>query len=460
MGSCTGCSSLQKHSATGTSDHAYIVYWPPPQGNTQLRLAVKDVIDMKGVVTTAGSEYRAKHSPPAARDAECLRLARQRNVRIVGKTNLSEFGLTSSGMNDYFGTPVNPLGGNLIPGGSASGSAVAIANGTADIAFGADTCGSIRVPAACCGIAALKTTFGLISTKGVFPISPSHQDTVGPMAKDVSHLVQGMDLLQEGFAKRYQAALAARPTAKDIKVGRLYLDGTDPAIDQAVDDALAAAGFQIVQLGKKFQAMWDRAEKDGQIVAHTDAWANDREYALTKGVEWKTTAFIVTGRLLSGKCYRDALKDRAEFRAKISEVLKSMDFIALPTLQTVPPRIPPWSRIFGGNLFLEMRLLGLQNTDPMNLVGNPALVLPIPLKGRPVPVTSLQLAGPLFSEAELLNAGRLIEAGAKAKAQSRVTTLQRGGGVELVGFHYDENVCRAIWGRAWPGSEERDGTSL
>ena len=81
MGYCTGCSSLQKHSATGTSDHAYIFYWPPPQGNTQLRVAVKDVIDMKGVVTTAGSEYRAKHSPPAARDAECLRLVRQRNVR-------------------------------------------------------------------------------------------------------------------------------------------------------------------------------------------------------------------------------------------------------------------------------------------------------------------------------------------------------------------------------------------
>ena len=117
-----------------------------------------------------------------------------------------------------------------------------------------------------------------------------------------------------------------------------------------------------------------------------------------------------------------------------------MDFIALPTLQSVPPRIPPWSRIFGGNLFLEMRLLGLQNTDPMNLVGNPALVLPIPLKGRRVPVTSLQLAGPLFSEAELLNAGRLIEARAKAKAQSRVTTLQCGGGVGLVGFHYGENV--------------------
>jgi amidase len=413
MGACMGCTSLHKHSSTGTSDHAYIVYWPPPQGSRQLRLAVKDTIDMKGVVTTAGSEYRAKHSLPAARDADCLKLARQRHVWIVGKTNLSEFGLTSSGMNDYFGTPVNPLGRNLMPGGSASGSAVAIANGTADVAFGSDTCGSIRVPAACCGIAALKTTFGLVSTRGVFPISPIYLDTVGPMAKDVAHLVQGMDLLQEGFAGRYRAAVAAKPSAKDIKVGRVYIDGTDPAIDRAVDDALAAAGFQVIKLGREFQAKWERAEKDGQTVAHADAWANDRAYDFKWGVESKTSAFIVTGKLLSGKSYRAALRERAQSQIELLQAFKYIDFIALPTLQTVPHKLPPLTRIFGGSLFLELRLLGVQNTDPMNLVGNPALVLPIPLQGRSVPVASLQLAGPLLSEAELLNAGRLVESRGK-----------------------------------------------
>ena len=134
------------------------------------------------------------------------------------------------GINDFFGTPRNPLSkkSKLIPGGSSSGSAVAVANGLADIAFGTDTAGSIRVPAACCGIVGLKTTFGLVSLQGVFPIEPKHLDTVGPMAKDVDHVVQGMDLLQNGFAARYRAAVAAKPSAKKIRIGRLYLSGTDP----------------------------------------------------------------------------------------------------------------------------------------------------------------------------------------------------------------------------------------
>jgi amidase len=110
----------------------------------------------------------AETSPPAAIDAECLAIARERNVQIVGKTNLSEFSVTPAGLNEYFGTPKNPFSkwSKLIPGGSSSGSAVAIANGMADVAFGTDTAGSIRVPAACCGIVGLKTTFGLVSLKG------------------------------------------------------------------------------------------------------------------------------------------------------------------------------------------------------------------------------------------------------------------------------------------------------
>src|SRR6202162_2320483 len=94
-----GCSALQRHSRTGTRDHAFIVYWPPPENSKQLRLAVKDLIDMKGVVTTAGSEYVAKTSPPASQDAQCLELARERNAPIEGETNLSEFAVTVSGRN-------------------------------------------------------------------------------------------------------------------------------------------------------------------------------------------------------------------------------------------------------------------------------------------------------------------------------------------------------------------------
>ena len=91
----------------------------------------------------------------------------------------------------------------LLPGGSSCGSAVAVASGKADVAFGTDTAGSIRVPAAWCGVVGLKTTFGLVPLEGVFPIEPKHLDTVGPLARDIAGTVQGMDLLQNGFAARY-----------------------------------------------------------------------------------------------------------------------------------------------------------------------------------------------------------------------------------------------------------------
>ena len=203
LASCfSGCTTLPRRPKSASRDRAFISYWPP-KDSRRLSLAVKDNIDIKGVVTTAGSQYLADTSPPAPRDAKCMAISRARNVQIVGKTNLSEFAVAPSGLNDYFGNPRNPfskLPRRIIPGGSSSGSAVAVARGEADVAFGTDTAGSVRLPAACCGIVGLKTTFGLVSLKGIFPVEPKHLDTVGPMAKDIAHVVQGMDLLQTGFA--------------------------------------------------------------------------------------------------------------------------------------------------------------------------------------------------------------------------------------------------------------------
>jgi amidase len=312
----SGCATPQRRSAGGSHDHAFIVYWPHPENDQQLCLAVKDNIDMKGVVTTDGSEYVAKTSSPAASDAECLAIARRRNVLIVGKTNLSEFGLAPSGLNDYFRTPKNPFSKwhKLIPGGSSSGSGVAVASGIADVAFGTDTAGSIRVPAACCGIVGLKPTFGLVSLKGVVPVEPKHLDTVGPMAKDVDHVVQGMDLLQNGFAARYQTAVAAKPLAKRIRIGRLYLSGTDPKIDKAIDDALARAQFQVIPLDQAFKAKWDLATRGGNTLATAGAWLSNRKYLYQTRVRARTKAAIALGRIVYATRYRGALRRQAEWQ--------------------------------------------------------------------------------------------------------------------------------------------------
>ncbi len=432
----------------GSVRSTFIAYWPPPKNDQRLRLAVKDNIDVKGVVTTAGSEYLSKTSPPAARDAECLDIARRRNVQIVGKANLSEFAVAPSGINDYFGTPKNPYDGwrKLIPGGSSSGSAEAVASGLADVAFGTDTAGSVRVPAACSGIVGLKTTFGLVSLKGVYPVEPEHLDTVGPMAKDVAGVVRGMDLLQNGFTARYEAAVAAKPSTTVIRIGRLSLSGTDPRIDRAVDEALAKAQFQVVTLDDTFKAKWEQAQKDGTTVAAAGAWISNRDYSNKLGVSARTKSILLVGAVAYTTTYREALARRAKWQGTLREVFKKVDFIALPTLQALPPKIPPSLKLdllkaqagvsnlqntvasvaenpagtilslpvtglqLLGIDLLEAQLLNLQNTAAVNFAGNPALAIPIRVHRGSTPVTSLQLVGRPFSEAELLNAGRLIEA--------------------------------------------------
>jgi amidase len=410
------CAVLQRRWAGESRDRAFIVYWSPPKESKRLRLAVKDLIDMKGVVTTAGSEYVARTSPPAESDAACLAIARQRNVQIVGKTNLSEFAVAPSGINDFFGTPRSPLSrrSKIVPGGSSSGSAVAVASGMADVAFGTDTAGSVRVPAACCGIVGLKTTFGLVSLQGVFPVEPKHLDTVGPMAKDVAHAVDGMDLLQDGFAARYRRAMAAKPLAKDIRIGRLYVGGTDPRIDKAIDDALARAGFRVVPLDQAFKAKWDQAKKDGDTVAAAGAWISDGKFFdKLIGVSARTKAIMILGQFDYTTSYRNALRRQPAWQQALRQVFQKVDFIALPTLQKLPPRIPLVGRtaLLEAQIALfEAAMLGLQNTVAVNYAGNPALAIPVPLEDKTIPATSLQLVGPRLSEAQLLNAGRLIEA--------------------------------------------------
>src|ERR1700722_9643885 len=170
------------------------------RGGDGLRLAVKDLIDVQGVPTTAGSKAVADRAIPALADAMCLAGARAAGAVIVGKTNLNELAYGASGLNEHFGTPVNPLDPDLLPGGSSSGSAVAVGAGDADVAYGSDTGGSIRVPAAYCGVAGLKTTHGRVPLDGVWPLAPS-LDTVGPMARDVAGGAAGPGPLAAGVLR-------------------------------------------------------------------------------------------------------------------------------------------------------------------------------------------------------------------------------------------------------------------
>src|SRR5437588_105775 len=226
------------------------------------RLAVKDLIDVEGVPTTAGCKAVADSAAPAEKDAPCMAGARDAGARIVGKANLHELAFGATGINVWYGTPTNPLDPSLVPGGSSSGSAVAVAADEADVAYGSDTGGSVRIPSACCGTAGLKTTHGRISLEGVWPLALS-LDTVGPMARDVAGVVLGMQLLEPGFE-----VASTAPTA----VGRFRLQNTDPAIDEAIDRALAASELDVVEVELPG---WEAACASNGMVLVAEAWEGD-----------------------------------------------------------------------------------------------------------------------------------------------------------------------------------------
>jgi amidase len=356
-----------------------------------VRLAVKDIIDMKGVPTTAGCRAVADHAAPAQADAACLAGARAAGARIVGRTNLHELAFGVTGVNPWFGTPVNPLDPTRVPGGSSSGSAVAVATGEADVAYGSDTGGSVRIPAACCGTAGLKTTWGRIPLAGVWPLSPSF-DTIGPMARDVRGLEVGMALLEPGFA-------AAAPAP--WRVGRLRMEA-DPLIDNAIERALAATGWDVVDID---MPEWESVSVTGGLLLVAEAWTTNRLLAerLPDGIGADVLDRLHLGRDASDQVSLAAARTaQALWCSRMDGLFKRVDLLAMPTLTILPP-------VFGN----ANDLLVTRCTVPVNLAGIPALALPVPTENH-LPA-SLQLVGQSNSEEMLVAAGLVVEAAIAAE---------------------------------------------
>jgi amidase len=354
-----------------------------------VRLAVKDLIDMEGEPTTAGCRAVAERAVPARRDAACMAGARAAGARIVGRTNLHELAFGVTGINPWYGTPVNPIDPSLVPGGSSSGSAVAVAVGEADVAYGSDTGGSVRIPAACCGTAALKTTSGRIPLDGVWPLAPSF-DTVGPMARDVAGLVLGMELLEPGFA-------VAETTG--VTIGRLR-PPADPLIDAAVDKALRHAEWPVLELDVP---EWDRATGDAGLLLVVESWESNQALVARDpdGIGELVRERLAMGASFDAATIAAAWAGQRAWMATLAGLFEQVDFLVTPTLTIFPPRLDD------GNDLLVARC-----TIPVNLAGVPALALPLPTEG-PLP-TSIQLIGPAGSEEQLLAAGAWLESAAAA----------------------------------------------
>ncbi|HVX19464.1 MAG TPA: amidase [Acidimicrobiales bacterium] len=367
----------------------FITRLEPPPGSGP-RVAVKDCIDVAGVVTTVGSPAVASAATPAVRDAACVAAVRGAGGRIVGKANLHELCFGSTGVNPWYGTPANPLDPSRIPGGSSSGSAVAVATGEADFALGTDTTGSVRTPAACCGVAGLKTTWGRVSLDGVAPLAPS-LDTVGVLAVGVAALTTGMAMVDPTF----DAAAAGSADNGEVRVGRIRPPRVEPGVDQAIDAALAAAGCTMVDIEL---AGWGMASDDGLTVLFAEAWRAwghlYQEPAAELGDELRER-FAVAQQVTSAQ-EAAALARRSAWQRELDAALSDVDAISLPVIAGEPPRIE--ARDIAPNHFAAA----------VSFAGNPALALPVPRSDGRLPA-SVQLVGARGGDEDLVRVGARIE---------------------------------------------------
>ncbi len=352
----------------------------PEEPGAGIRLAVKDLLDTAGLRTTYGSAVFAEHVP--ATSAESVRLAEAAGYANVGKTNLHEFAYGVTSENPHFGTVPNPLAPGRIAGGSSGGSAAALAAGLADAALGTDSGGSIRIPAACCGIVGFKPTYGLVSIDGCFPLAPSF-DHVGPMARTMEECAALLEVIAPGFATEELASL------EEIVVGTAWIEEADPLVSQRVGETVA-------QFPRSRSLAPPRPEV-GVAFMHEVADVHRELYAENGELYGEEVAVKIERCLaVSDAEANRAGQARAEYRERCLELFDGLDLLLTPTLQCVAPPTGI------GDLVLRERLIA--NTLPFNALGWPALALPCGQAEDGLPA-SVQLVGRPGADARVLAAG-------------------------------------------------------
>jgi aspartyl-tRNA(Asn)/glutamyl-tRNA(Gln) amidotransferase subunit A len=329
-----------------------------------IRLAVKDLFDTAGLTTTYGSIVFADHVPE--RSAQAVTVLEEAGYVDVGKTNLHEFAYGVTSQNPHYGTVPNPAAPGRTAGGSSGGSAAALAAALADVALGTDSGGSIRIPAACCGVVGFKPTFGLVSLDGVFPLAPTF-DHAGPMARTVADCVRAMQALVPGFEL---------PDAPEPRIATAW----------GVDETLGAEAIDFPfpnDVGRAFM----REVAD----VHRDLFAEHRE-------DYGDNVRTKVERCLAVTEEEDAAarRRRDEYRALADAALGGFDVLLTPTLGLDPPPADVDE--------LTVREAMIRFTFPFNCLGWPALSVP-------VGSASVQVVGRPGDDGLVLAAGLSLERG-------------------------------------------------
>jgi aspartyl-tRNA(Asn)/glutamyl-tRNA(Gln) amidotransferase subunit A len=361
----------------------------PIQAPAGIPLAVKDLFDTAGLVTTYGSPLFARHLPQTT--ASAVIALEAAGYAVVGKTNLHEFAYGTTSENPHFGVVPNPLAPGRVAGGSSGGNAAALVLDAAEVALGTDSGGSIRIPAACCGVVGFKPTYGLVSLEGCFPLAPSF-DHAGPMARDVETCERALAVL----APRYEPL--ALESLEEIDVAVAWVGDAEPLVRGCVLEAAARfPRHRAVSLPRPdgVHPLFDREVAD----VHRELIAENAEL-YGEDVRFKIERCLEVSEDEAGR----ASRRREEYLDQIESALGGLDLVLTPTLPRVAPRIGE-----GAPGDVNVRKSLISNTFPFNALGWPALALPCGPAEDGLPA-SVQLVGRSGSDALVLAAGRLLEA--------------------------------------------------
>jgi aspartyl-tRNA(Asn)/glutamyl-tRNA(Gln) amidotransferase subunit A len=339
-------------------------------------VSIKDLFDVAGEVTRAGSKVLAEEASPAATDAPVVQRLRAAGAVIVAKTNMTEFAFSGVGANPHYGTPGNPADRGRIPGGSTSGGAIAVADGMCAIAIGTDTGGSTRIPAALCGIVGFKPSKFRIPTDGAFPLSFT-LDSVGLMARNVADCAAA-DAVLAGEAA---APVEPAPIA-GLRIGiaqGLPLDSLDGGVGKAFALALTALARAGAKVAEKKLALLDdmvRVNAKGGFAA-PEAFSIHRERIKRRGpdIDPNVRFRIERGEKVLAADYIDMSRERARLVRAMDSALSDCDALVIPTTPIVAPTM---AEVAKPETFAAGNTALLRNTAIVNFFDLCAISLPLP----------------------------------------------------------------------------------
>ncbi len=373
------------------TQHAYPT--PPLFGAT---VSVKDLFDIAGQVTTAGSPSRNKCAP-ATQDAPALKRLKAAGAVTIGRTNMTEFAFSGIGINPHFGTPHNPADREVprIPGGSSSGAAVSVGLGMADIGLGSDTGGSLRIPAALCGLVGFKSSQNAVPLAGAYPLASS-LDTVGAITRDVNQAIAVHQVLSGQAVAHW-----AKPVSH-LRLGipsHVHLDDLDEGVGTAWENALRTlrqAGITLVEVATPALADVLACQSSAPLVA-VEAYAFHRNNLKAPGVTFdpRVKTRIETAANVSAADYWDLLSARKRLAVQLAPALQGVDAMISPTVPMVAPALADLAPgAAHEEAYLRVNRLLLRNPSTVNFLDGCAITIPCQEPGQlPVGLMLWQLHG-------------------------------------------------------------------